>query len=112
MVLASDNVRTRFQFHQVRNNKPNTHGVTSMPNTWILLDNQSTIDVFCNPTMLANTHKIEEKFEIQCTAGTISTNLMGTLNDYGDVWYHADGIVNILSLSQVFLEDTLCKQYR
>ena len=44
---------------------------------------------------------MKEKIEIHCTAGTISTDMMGTLDGYGKVWYHSDGIANILSLSQV-----------
>jgi hypothetical protein len=51
--------------------------------------------------MLTSICKVEDKVEIHCTAGTVSTNLMGALNGYGDVWYHADGIANILSLSQI-----------
>ena len=38
---------------------------------------------------------------IHCTAGVAKTNFIGDLPGYGTVWYHPDGIANILSLSKV-----------
>ena len=38
---------------------------------------------------------------IHCTAGVAKSNLVGDLPGYGTVWYHPDGIANILSLSKV-----------
>ena len=38
---------------------------------------------------------------IHCTAGVAKTNLVGDLPGYGTVWYHPDGIANILSQSKV-----------
>ena len=38
---------------------------------------------------------------IYSTGGTAKTNLMVLLPRYGWVWYHPDGIANILSLSRV-----------
>jgi hypothetical protein len=38
--------------------------------------------------------------DIQCNAGVTSTNLQGDLPGYGTVWFHKDGIANILSLSR------------
>ena len=42
---------------------------------------------------------------IHCNAGITRTNLVGDLSSYGTVWYHLDGITNILSLGEV------CKQF-
>lgn len=36
-----------------------------------------------------------------CNAGVTTTNQIGDLSGYGTVWYHPDGIANILSLSRV-----------
>jgi Zinc knuckle len=71
-----------------------------IPSTWILLDNQSTIDVFSNKDLLSNIHNCNRVMNIHCNAGVKQTSKMGTLARYGEVWYHANGIANILSLSR------------
>ena len=68
---------------------------------WVLLDNQSTIDVFVNRQLLQNIRQINQYMYIHCTAGVTRTNLVGELPGYGTVWFHPDGIANILSLSRV-----------
>ena len=72
-----------------------------VPNTWILLDNQSTIDVFANRDLLRGIHQVNKTMNIFCNAGVTRTSEIGTLPGYGDVWYHSTGIANILSLSQI-----------
>jgi hypothetical protein len=72
-----------------------------IPKTWILLDNQSTIDVFHNATLLKNIRQSDSQMKIHCNAGVTSTNMVGDLPGYGTVWYHPNGIANILSLSRV-----------
>jgi hypothetical protein len=72
-----------------------------LPKTWILLDNQSTVDVFHNAKLLTNIRKSRASMTIHCNAGTTKTNLIGDLAGYGTVWYHPTGIANILSLSRV-----------
>jgi hypothetical protein len=74
---------------------------SEIPKCWVLLDNQSTVDVFSNAALLRNIRKVDRSMYIQCTAGTTSTNMMGDLEGYGPVWYHPGGIANILSLSRV-----------
>ena len=69
--------------------------------SWILLDSQSTIDVFSNPELLTKVHMIDTTLRIRCNAGVKTTNYRGYLNGYGWVWYYPQGIANILSLSRV-----------
>lgn len=67
----------------------------------LLLDNQSTTDLFCNRKILRNIREVAGKCTVVTNGGKLVTNLKGTLKGYGDVWYHPKAITNILSLSNV-----------
>jgi hypothetical protein len=72
-----------------------------IPKGWVLLDNQSTADVFSNADLLKNIHEVKGSLTIHTQAGKIVTRLKGTVPGYGEVWYCPEGIANILSLSNV-----------
>ena len=72
-----------------------------IPKEWILLDSQSTVSVFNNHCLLKNIHKSDGWMHIHCNVGITRTNLMGDFSGYRMVWYHPDGIANILSLAEV-----------
>jgi hypothetical protein len=74
---------------------------SKIPETWILLDNQSTVDVFQNANLLKNIREHTSCMNIHCNAGTTTTKLVGDLPGYGTVWFNPKGIANILSLSHV-----------
>ena len=65
--------------------------------TWILLDSQSIVNVFCNCNLLQNVHQVLKQMQIPCNAGIQSTNLVRELSAYGDIWYDLKEIANILS---------------
>ena len=69
--------------------------------TWVLLDNQSTVNVFSNICLLKNTRRSDRSLEIFTTGGRTITDFQGDLPGYGTVWFHPGGIANILSLSKV-----------
>lgn len=72
-----------------------------IPMTWVLLDNQSTVDGFSNPNLLKNIRETDGELTIHCNAGVATTNMVGDFDRYGTVWFHPDGIANVLSLAKV-----------
>ena len=72
-----------------------------VPATWILLDNQSTVDIFQNGLLLKNIRESRTSMRIHCNAGVTTTKQIGDLPGYGVVWYHPNGIANILSVARV-----------
>ena len=67
----------------------------------MLLDSQSTADMFCNAKMLTNIGDAKRHLTLHCHAGTMSVTKKGDLKGYGTIWYHPDCIANILSLNNV-----------
>ncbi len=78
-----------------------TSSKRGIPISWLLLDNQSTVDVFSNGDLLQDIHEVDQTLTIRCNAGAKTTNWQGRLPGYGWVWYYPHGIANILSLSRV-----------
>jgi hypothetical protein len=75
--------------------------VSGIDPTWILLDSQSTISVFCNSDMLYNMRKSEDVMRAITNGGYQDSNMIGYFPNLGDVWYNKDSIANILSLAEV-----------
>jgi hypothetical protein len=73
-----------------------------VPQSWILLDNQSTVDVFCNKRLLRNIREAPHACKISCNAEVVEVALIGDLLGYpAPVWYCPSGIAIILSLHLV-----------
>jgi hypothetical protein len=74
----------------------------AVPDSWTLLDNQSTVDMFCNKNLLQNIREGKTICRISCNAGTAETNLIADLSGCpSPVWFHPKGIANMLSLHRV-----------
>mgnify|MGYP004197791961 CR=1 FL=1 len=74
---------------------------SSVDPMWILLDNQYTVNVFYNSKLLLNIREVSHYLRIYSTGEMTWTNMIGDLPGYGTVWFHPDGIANILSLAKV-----------
>jgi hypothetical protein len=69
---------------------------------WILLDTQSTVDLFNNRALLKNIRKCSgPPLRCYCNGGFQDSTLIGTLDGYGDVWYNPNSLANILSMAHV-----------
>ena len=72
-----------------------------IPDSWILLDSQSTVDVFMNNKLLKNIHDAKKALSLHCNSRVTTANKIGDLPGYSTVWFYEDGIANILSLNNV-----------
>jgi hypothetical protein len=57
--------------------------------------------VFCNPKLLKNIRTIDKELHLHTNAGKAIINEVGDLQGIGTVWFHKDGIANVLSLNGV-----------
>ena len=96
-----DNINSPFNFYPNvvtfnQNYYMFVQETTKVCEYWILIDSQSTVDLFYNPDLLTNIRKVKEELVVNCNAGKVRANLVGDLNGYGPVWFYADGIASIL----------------
>mmetsp|Transcript_36995 Transcript_36995/g.52267 ORF Transcript_36995/g.52267 Transcript_36995/m.52267 type:complete len:1117 (-) Transcript_36995:618-3968(-) len=72
-----------------------------IPENWVLLDSQSTVDVIKSRHMLTHIRRVKVPLKLHCNGGHAITHLKGHLAGYGWVWYMPNAIANILSLAHV-----------
>jgi hypothetical protein len=71
---------THYQFFQNGDHRSATvlNQVSgAIPKAWILLNNQSMVDVLYNKDLLVNVLKVAKPMEIHCNTGVTSTALIG-----------------------------------
>jgi hypothetical protein len=90
--------QVEFSLTQTQNHFPN--GISPH---FILLVSDSTISIFCNPDLLSDIHYVDDHLHLTTNGGHQVSTQMGTLKDFGPVWYNPHSIANILSLAQVRL---------
>ena len=72
--------------------------------TGVLLDSQSTVDVFNNGHLLKNIRPAGSTLNalnLRCNAGVVQVRHIGDLVGYGEVWYYPGGIADITSLARL-----------
>lgn len=84
----------------------NTHGSPTdasffLPDSWVLLDSQSTISIFKNRAMLNNIRPADSPIRLFTNGGVQDAVLIGDIPNLGAVYFNQHSMANILSLAQV-----------
>ena len=97
--MFSDEDNEGFTF--VQDVACNMNDKAGIPDSWILLDSQSTVDMFKNKKLLINIRDAKKALSLHCNAGIATLNKIGDLPGYSTVWFYEDSITNTLSLNNV-----------
>ena len=63
---------------------------------WILLNSQSSADVFCNPEFIIDIHDVNEILCLTMHARTLTTSSKATVPGYGKVWFAEHAITKAI----------------
>jgi hypothetical protein len=91
--VAAGSDKDGFIFNQSDNN--------IIPDTWILLDSQSTVSVFKNPHFLSDIKTSCNTLRVHTNGGTQLSSQVGTVKNFGEVWFNTESLANILSMAAV-----------
>jgi len=72
-----------------------------IPPSWVLLDSQSTVSAFKNPSFLSNIRCSSNQLKVYTNGGTQLSLLIGDIKNFGTVWYSPNSLANTFSLAAV-----------
>ena len=102
---SSDEESLHFAFfqHQFTQIVDGQERYSGLQPSWVLLDTQSTDDIFHNRRLVHNIHKVEgPSLSLKSNGGNIlTTDLQAEVTGYGPVWFSQHSIANILSFANV-----------
>jgi len=79
----------------------NMNDKAGIPDSWILLNSQSAVDIFKNKKLFKIIRDAKKALSLHCNAGIATVDKIEDLPGYATVWFYEDGIANILSLNNV-----------